>query len=51
MQGPLALDLNSRLFIGFVLIIAVMMLLPQTAHAAGSAMPWGSPANKNTTIH
>lgn len=46
MPGPLALDLNSRLFIGIALIIVVMMLLPQTAHAAGSAMPWEAPLTK-----
>lgn len=34
---------QQRVLIGFVIIAGVMMLMPQTAHAAGSAMPWEGP--------
>jgi len=46
MLKPLAHDLNSRFLLGALIIAAVMILLPQTAHAAGSAMPWEAPLTK-----
>ena len=46
MLKPLAHDLNSRLLLSALIIAAVMILLPQTAHAAGSAMPWEAPLTK-----
>jgi len=46
MLKPLANDLNSRLLLSALIIAAVMILLPQTAHAAGSAMPWEAPLTK-----
>ena len=46
MQAPLAINIQSRLLLGFVIIAAVFMLFPHTAHAAGSAMPWEAPLTK-----
>jgi len=46
MQAPLAINIQSRLFLGFIIIAAVMMFFPHTAHAAGSAMPWEAPLTK-----
>ena len=46
MLKPLAHDLNSRLLLGALIIAAVTILMPQTAHAAGSAMPWEAPLTK-----
>ena len=43
MQGHLALNIHARLILGLFIITAVMLLTPQTAHAAGSAMPWEAP--------
>lgn len=43
MQGYLALNVHARLILGLLIIAAVMLLTPQTAHAAGSAMPWEGP--------
>lgn len=44
MYGPLTHGtINQRLFYGAALIVLIMMLMPQTAHAAGSAMPWEGP--------
>jgi len=44
MYGPLTHGtLNQRLFYGVAIIVMIMMLMPQTAHAAGSAMPWEGP--------
>lgn len=43
MQGNLALSIHSRLILGLTIITVVMLLTPQTAHAAGSAMPWEGP--------
>lgn len=34
---------HQRIFIGFLIMAGVMMLMPQTAHAAGSSMPWEGP--------
>jgi len=46
MFKPLVHDLNSRLLFGALIIASVMILFPQTAHAAGSAMPWEAPLTK-----
>ena len=35
--------LNRRLYYAIAIVIITMMLMPQTAHAAGSAMPWEGP--------
>jgi len=44
MYGPLTHGtINQRLFYGAAIIVLIMMLMPQTAHAAGSAMPWEGP--------
>ena len=44
MYGPLTHgNTQQRVLIGFVIIAGVMMLMPQTAYAAGSAMPWEGP--------
>ena len=44
MYGPLTHgSINQRLFYGVVIAILIMMLMPQTAYAAGSAMPWEGP--------
>lgn len=36
-------SLNHRMLFGLCIVGAVFMLTPQTAHAAGSAMPWEGP--------
>ena len=46
MQAPLAINIHSRLFLGFVIAAAIFMLFPSAAHAAGSAMPWEAPLTK-----
>ena len=46
MPKPLMLDMNSRLFLGVLIVALVMILLPSTAHASGSAMPWEAPLTK-----
>jgi len=46
MQAPLAINIHSRLFIGVIFIAAFFILFPQSAHAAGSAMPWEAPLTK-----
>ena len=46
MQAPLVINIHSRLFLGFIITAAVVMLFPHTAHAAGSAMPWEAPLTK-----
>ena len=44
MYGPLTHgSINQRLFYGAAIIVMIMLLMPQTAHAAGSAMPWEGP--------
>lgn len=44
MYGPLTHGgINQRLFYGAAIIVLIMMLMPQTAYAAGSAMPWEGP--------
>lgn len=44
MCGPLTHgNLNQRLILGAAFIAGVMIFIPQTAHAAGSAMPWEGP--------
>ena len=44
MYGPLTHgSINQRLFYGVAIVVLIMMLMPQTAHAAGSAMPWEGP--------
>jgi len=46
MHGTLALNIHQRLFYGLIITVAVFMLFPQAAHAAGSAMPWEAPLTK-----
>ena len=36
-------NINQRFFFGLAIFVMVIMLMPQTAHAAGSAMPWEGP--------
>ena len=44
MLGPLTHgNINHRLFFGLAIFVMIIMLMPQTAHAAGSAMPWEGP--------
>lgn len=46
MHANLALNVHQRLFFGFLIVAAIFMLFPTTAHAAGSAMPWEAPLTK-----
>ena len=46
MYGTTALNIHQRLFLGLIIIVAVSMMFPHTAHAAGSAMPWEAPLTK-----
>ena len=47
MFKPLAIgDLNSRIILGALIVALAVILLPQEAHAAGSAMPWEAPLTK-----
>ena len=39
-------NINQRVVIGLFIVTAAIMLMPQTAHAAGSAMPWEAPLTK-----
>jgi len=34
---------QQRMLIGALFITAILLFMPQTAHAAGSAMPWEGP--------
>jgi len=44
MQGLLTFgNINQRIALGLIIFLAVMVFMPQTAHAAGSAMPWEGP--------
>ena len=44
MYGPLTHgNTQQRMMIGLLIVAGVMLLTPQTAHAAGSAMPWEGP--------
>ncbi|CAM3659841.1 TrbC/VirB2 family protein [Litorimonas haliclonae] len=44
MYGPLTHGtINQRLFYGAAIVVLIMILMPQTAYAAGSAMPWEGP--------
>lgn len=44
MNGLLSFgNINHRIFIGLFIVAATLLLMPQTAHAAGSAMPWEGP--------
>jgi len=36
-------NINQRMVVGLAIVAGVMLLMPQTAHAAGSAMPWEGP--------
>lgn len=36
-------NIQQRFLTGLCIALAVMLLLPQTAYAAGSAMPWEGP--------
>lgn len=36
-------NINHRMLVGLFIICAFCLLMPQTAHAAGSAMPWEGP--------
>jgi len=47
MQGLLTHgNFNTRMLFGLGIVITVFMLMPQTAHAAGSAMPWEAPLTR-----
>jgi len=37
---------TGRLFLGISIVLAIFLLLPHTAHAAGSSMPWEAPLTK-----
>lgn len=44
MYGPLTHgNTQQRIMIGLIIVAGVMLLTPQTAHAAGSSMPWEGP--------
>ena len=44
MYGPLTHgNTQQRIMIGLLIVAGVMMFMPQTAHAAGSSMPWEGP--------
>jgi len=36
-------NINHRMLVGLFIVGAVCLLMPQTAHAAGSSMPWEGP--------
>jgi len=36
-------NINQRMVVGLFIVAGVMLLMPQTAHAAGSSMPWEGP--------
>jgi len=36
-------NIHHRLIVGFFIAAVIFLLIPQTAHAAGSAMPWEGP--------
>ena len=36
-------NINQRMVVGLFVVAGVMLLMPQTAHAAGSSMPWEGP--------
>ncbi|WP_083898918.1 TrbC/VirB2 family protein [Robiginitomaculum antarcticum] len=47
MPGPFTnTNISQRIVIGLFITAAVIVLMPQTAHAAGSAMPWEAPLTK-----
>lgn len=46
MHGSYPINIHIRLILGCLIVAAVMIFLPQTAHAAGSAMPWEAPLTK-----
>ena len=36
-------NINQRIVVGLFIVLGMVLLMPQTAHAAGSAMPWEGP--------
>ena len=36
-------NINHRMVVGLFIVLGMCLLMPQTAHAAGSAMPWEGP--------
>jgi len=36
-------NINHRIVVGLFIVLGMVLLMPQTAHAAGSAMPWEGP--------
>ena len=36
-------NINHRMVVGLFIVLGMLLLMPQTAHAAGSAMPWEGP--------
>jgi len=47
MQGLLSFgNINYRIFVGMLIVVAAILLLPEMAHAAGSSMPWEGPLTK-----
>lgn len=36
-------NIHHRLIVGFFIVAGIFLLMPQTAYAAGSAMPWEGP--------
>ncbi len=46
MPNTLTLNQYARLFVAIFILITVLVLMPATAHAAGSSMPWEAPLTK-----
>ena len=36
-------SIHQRVIIGSLIVLGILIFMPQTAHAAGSAMPWEGP--------
>jgi len=36
-------NINHRMLVGLFIVLGMVLFMPQTAHAAGSAMPWEGP--------
>ena len=36
-------NINHRMVVGLFIVAGMLLFMPQTAHAAGSAMPWEGP--------
>jgi len=39
-------NINQRIVVALLIVTAVCLLMPQTAYAAGSSMPWEAPLTK-----